>query len=186
MFCSKSIVFVNNLWHYCIKAGDRSINKSQKRENMTTKRQKSQAKPETIEPQSTKPRCGLCGKTRKLTKTECCGQWICDDEDKYVLFSYANNSCSRNHRRYTLCSFHYNEEHSGRWQDCKQCRKSIEPEMYVWFGTNEYNFEKLTNPPAYKPTKCAKCKKVISLSEDGYLIKNGKYICEGCSDIKFP
>jgi hypothetical protein len=36
-----------------------------------------------------KPRRGLCGKTKKLTKTECCGQWICDDEDKYVLFSYA-------------------------------------------------------------------------------------------------
>ena len=50
-----------------------------------------------------KPRCGLCGKTRKLTKTECCGQWICDDEEKYVIFSYARNSCSRNHQRYTLC-----------------------------------------------------------------------------------
>lgn len=33
-----------------------------------------------------KPRCGLCGKTRNLTKTECCGNWICDDYDKYVLF----------------------------------------------------------------------------------------------------
>jgi hypothetical protein len=42
-----------------------------------------------------KPRCGLCGKTKKLTKTECCGEWICDDEDKYVLFSYARNSCYR-------------------------------------------------------------------------------------------
>jgi hypothetical protein len=30
-----------------------------------------------------KPRCGLCG-GKKLTKTECCGQWICDDEDKKV------------------------------------------------------------------------------------------------------
>ncbi len=40
------------------------------------------------------PRCGLCGKTKKLTKTECCDQWICDDEDKYVIFSYARNSCS--------------------------------------------------------------------------------------------
>ena len=30
-----------------------------------------------------KPRCGLCGKRGNLTKTECCGQWICDDEDNY-------------------------------------------------------------------------------------------------------
>ena len=25
------------------------------------------------------PRCGQCGKTKKLTRTECCDQWICDD-----------------------------------------------------------------------------------------------------------
>src|ERR1039458_3867900 len=41
------------------------------------------------------PRCGLCGKKGKLTRTECCGQWICDDEDNYVVFSYARNSCHR-------------------------------------------------------------------------------------------
>ena len=35
-----------------------------------------------------------CGATDNLTKTECCGQWICDDEDQYVLFSYAHNSCT--------------------------------------------------------------------------------------------
>jgi hypothetical protein len=38
------------------------------------------------------PRCGLCGKRGGLIQTECCGQWICDDEDNYVLFSYARNS----------------------------------------------------------------------------------------------
>ena len=43
---------------------------------------------------SDSPRCGLCGKSGKLIKTECCGQWICDDEDKYVLFSYARNGDS--------------------------------------------------------------------------------------------
>lgn len=133
------------------------------------------------ERQEVRPRCGLCGKTADLTKTPCCNQWICDDEDQYVLFSYARNSCHRNHSRYTLCSFHYNEEHSGKWQDCSKCRKSFETEMYVWFGTNEYNFEKLENPPAYKPTKCAKCKKVIHLGEEGYTIKpNKEYLCERC------
>jgi len=41
------------------------------------------------ERKSAHPRCcGLCGATNNLTKTDCCGQWICDDEDQYELFSY--------------------------------------------------------------------------------------------------
>lgn len=57
--------------------------------------------------------------------------------------------------------------------------------MYVYYGTNEYNFEKLANPPAYPPTKCAKCKKVIRLGEDGYSIKGKEYFCEECSHREF-
>jgi hypothetical protein len=33
----------------------------------------------------TRPRCELCGKTKNLTKTACCGNWICDDETDQVL-----------------------------------------------------------------------------------------------------
>ena len=33
------------------------------------------------------PRCGLCGKTKNLTKTECCHEWICDDDANYVMLS---------------------------------------------------------------------------------------------------
>ena len=62
------------------------------------------------------PRCGLCRKTGNLTRTDCCGQWICDDEHTYVLFSFARNSCSRNHSRYTLCAYHHHEGHTGDWQ----------------------------------------------------------------------
>jgi len=131
------------------------------------------------------PKCGLCGKTINLTKTECCGQWICDDEHNYALFSYARNSCSRNHRRYTLCGHHYEEEHSGSWQTCKKCQEDFETEMYVYYGTNEYNFVKLENPPKYKPSRCAKCKKIISLSEDGYSMKGGKYFCMECSNLNY-
>src|SRR3972149_4726375 len=116
------------------------------------------------------PKCGLCGKTKNLTRTECCGQWICDDEHKYVLFSYARNSCSRNHRRYTVCGYHSAEEHAGDWRECGRCRNEIQTEMYVWYGTNEHNFVKLENPPAYEPTKCAKCGIVMRLGEDGYSI----------------
>ncbi len=132
-----------------------------------------------------RPRCGLCGKTEKLTKTECCGQWICDDEDQYVMFSYARNSCSRNHHRYTLCGYHYSEGHKGHWQDCAECRKAFDTEMYVYYGTNEYNFEKLRNPPAYKPSRCSKCGKVIKLGVDGYTITNQGYICETCTQREF-
>ena len=132
-------------------------------------------------PKTDKPRCGLCGKAGKLIKTDCCGNWICDDEHKYVLFSYARNSCHRNHSHYTLCSYHHNEGHKGSWKDCQECRNSFETEMYVWHGTNEYNFEKLPNPPSFEPTKCSKCGAVIKLGTDGYIQDQDGYRCEKCS-----
>jgi hypothetical protein len=127
-------------------------------------------------------RCGLCGKTRNLVQTECCGQWICDDEGSYVLFSYARTSCSRNHRRYTLCGFHHAEGHSGGWQDCSKCRKAFETEIYAYYGTNDYNFTKLENPPSYQPTKCSSCGTVIRLGEDGYSVQGRRYFCDKCSN----
>jgi hypothetical protein len=131
-----------------------------------------------------RPRCGLCGKAGKLKKTACCGQWTCDDEDKYVIFSYARNSCARNHRRYTLCGHHEAECHEGKWQTCKQCRDDFPTEMYVWYGTNEYNFEKLANPPTFAPTHCAGCQKVIRLAVDGYTIEpGGGTYCTDCVRI---
>jgi hypothetical protein len=151
---------------------------------MPKKKVSKAAKTRPAKKASAKPiaRCGLCGKTKNLTKTECCGNWICDDEHKYQLFSYARNSCSRNHRRYTLCSYHLNEGHDGNWKDCPKCRDSFETEMYVYYGTNEYNFEVLTNPPAYEPTKCSDCGKVIVLGESGYSTLGDNYWCDRCTD----
>lgn len=126
--------------------------------------------------------CGLCGKLGKLAQTECCGQWICDDEDEYILFSYARNSCRRNHRRFTLCGFHEAEAHKGDWKTCVPCRTSFEAEMYVYYGTNEYNFEKLENPPSYEPTHCSRCDEIINLGEDGYSALGRKYFCMDCSE----
>ena len=134
--------------------------------------------------QATRPSCRLCGKTGKLTKTACCDQWICDDEDQYVLFSYARNSCHRNHDRYTLCSIHCNEGHSGKWQDCAECREAYPTEMYVYYGTNEYNFETLENPPKYKPTKCGTCGRVIPLGDGGYMQSSEGYFCMKCSNVR--
>ena len=131
-----------------------------------------------------KPRCGLCGATRRLTKTECCDQWICDDEDKYVLFSYARNSCSRNHRRYTLCSFHFGEGHSGSWQSCEKCRKEFDTPTYVYFATNEHNFVKLDNPPAFDPVRCSKCQAEINIATDGYVMGRDGYKCMKCGALE--
>lgn len=126
-----------------------------------------------------KPKCGLCGKTKNLTKTECCDNWICDDEHKYKLFSYSRNSCHRNHRRFTLCGFHHCEGHSGKWQECDDC-KDFETEIYVYYATNEYNFEKLENPPSYEPTKCSKCSSIINLTNDSYTVSQEKHLCGKC------
>ena len=129
-----------------------------------------------------KPHCGLCGKAGKVTMTDCCGNWICNDHEKYVLFSYARNSCSRNHDRYTLCGFHHNERHAGHWKECKECRASFKTEISVWYGTNEYNFEKLDNPPAFEPTLCGDCGQVIHLGTDGYSQLGDKYMCVKCHE----
>ena len=131
---------------------------------------------------SSKPRCELCGKTGNLTRTECCKNWICNDQDKYVPFSYARNSCSRNHERFTLCGYHHNEGHAGSWKACEECRTSFKTEMYVWYGTNDYNFEKLENPPAFESTRCADCGVVINLGEDGYSVLGDIYKCEKCTE----
>ncbi|MBU3968929.1 hypothetical protein KJ991_01805 [Patescibacteria group bacterium] len=57
--------------------------------------------------------------------------------------------------------------------------------MYIWYGTNEYNFEKLPNPPKFEPTYCAGCKKIISLPNVGYGTFNGKYTCDKCINKGF-
>jgi hypothetical protein len=117
-------------------------------------------------------------------RTSCCGNWICNDHDKYVLFSYARNSCARNHQRYTLCSYHFGEGHKGNWKDCKECAQSFGTEIYVWFGTNEYNFEVLENPPHYEPTHCDRCGVVIKLGTDGYSTGPKGTLCERCGDLE--
>jgi hypothetical protein len=135
-------------------------------------------RPQTIEGGE---RCGLCGKRGKLKRTECCGQPICDDASEYRMFSYARNSCSRNHSRFTLCALHDSEGHRGEWKTCRACRRYFdELELYAYYGTNEYNFEKLEKPPTYEPTHCGNCGRVIRLGKDGYEVGPEGYRCEGC------
>jgi len=138
-------------------------------------------KKQTRKTKTTKAKCGLCGKSGKLIKTDCCGNWICDDSDKYVMFSYAYNSCYRNHDRYTLCAFHYHEEHKGDWKSCKKCKESFHPEIYDWYGSNEYNFEKLDELLPFTPIRCGKCGSMIIQSQGGYAsLPDGTYRCDRC------
>jgi len=52
-----------------------------------------------------KPKCGLCGsRKKKLTKTICCGNWICDDAHMYHIFVLCKKqlwqkSCSKYYLR---------------------------------------------------------------------------------------
>jgi len=137
-------------------------------------------------PPSSGPVCGLCGKRGKLTRTPCCGQWICDDEDQYRVFSYARNSCFRNHSHYTLCAFHHNEGHEGDWQTCQACLNEFPGELYAYHGTNEYNFVKLMNPPPFEPTHCDKCGAVVSLVEGGFTRGPEGLVCGSCSPFELP
>ena len=127
-------------------------------------------------------RCGLCGKREHLQRTECCGHWICDDEASYQLFSYARNSCARNHRRLTLCGFHHGEGHAGEWQKCVPCRDAFKTEMYAYYGTNQYNFAVLADPPGFEPTLCVGCGQRIVLGDGGYSSLGDQYACADCCD----
>ncbi len=127
------------------------------------------------------PKCGLCGKTTNLTKTPCCDQWICDDMADYKLFSYERNSCSRNHSRYTLCGYHYAEDHKGDWKTCEDCKNGYNTELYVYFGTNEYNFEKLKDIPEFEYERCAECGGIVKQGEEGFSGDGTNVWCEKCT-----
>ena len=63
------------------------------------------------------------------------------------------------------------------------CRAEFETELFVYFGTNEYNFERLPNPPKYKPTRCGECSEIIRLGEDGYTMSGDGYTCSNCYGV---
>jgi hypothetical protein len=63
------------------------------------------------------------------------------------------------------------------------CRKAFDTEDYVCYGTNEYNFRKLPNPPKFTPTHCAKCNCIIDRMHSGFVQSGGKYFCENCHEL---
>jgi hypothetical protein len=86
--------------------------------------------------------CRFCGDdSAPLVKTRCCDQWICCDTS--YLSIRGGGYCEVQHEQYSICHFHYNEGHSGAWQECPECRD--------FFGEQE--FERLSmdrmNTPRY-------------------------------------
>ena len=128
--------------------------------------------------------CPLCKKVRPLTATDCCKRPICDPMFGVSGPFVPKGSCWVRHARFTLCGSHHAEGHQGEWNTCKKCLKSFETEMYVYYGTNKYNFEKLENPPSYEPTLCGTCGGVIVLSRGGFsLHPDGSFHHGGCDPI---
>lgn len=84
-------------------------------------------------------RCGICGETKNLEKTECCGEWVCMDDT-----SSSNpkpNKCHTFHRRYTICSYHHDLGHTGDWRECRTCKESFPAVVFVEMSENEFNFK---------------------------------------------
>ncbi|KAG8793559.1 hypothetical protein FRC12_002354 [Ceratobasidium sp. 428] len=128
--------------------------------------------------------CGLCGKSGgPLEKTRCCNRTVCDDQHKYQPLSYSRVSCSRNHKRYTRCCYHFNEGHKGDALSCRECNSSHDGERTAWYMTDSYNFLEdieRANPPSFWPTKCIKCGRAILLNIEAHSSGVQGMICSDC------
>jgi len=94
--------------------------------------------------------CGICGASnRRLKRTHCCKNWVCDNEDQYQLMSYSRDFCSRSHDRYTLCGACKECWNHGSpdWRTCKKCLDETSLQDSVWRGLNGYNFLPMINIP---------------------------------------
>ncbi len=73
--------------------------------------------------------CRFCGQESvPLVKTECCDQWICCDTS--YLSIRGGGYCQFEHEHYSICHFHYNEQHEEAWQECDECREFFDEAQY--------------------------------------------------------
>ncbi len=73
--------------------------------------------------------CHFCGRESvPLVKTECCDQWMCCDTN--YLSIRGGGYCQFQHEHYSICHFHYNEQHKGPWQECAECRDFFDEAQY--------------------------------------------------------
>lgn len=68
--------------------------------------------------------CRFCGNDSvPLVKTKCCNQWICCDTSFASI--EGGGYCQYPHEHESICHFHYNNGHSGIWQECEECRDLV-------------------------------------------------------------
>ena len=117
-------------------------------------------------------------------RTDCCNRTICDSSHTAGAgVSNILDICSRNHREYTLCGLHKKEchEESRDWRDCSKCKQHFKfPEMFVGYGTSQYNFElDWLDPPTFEPTHCSQCGELLKLNINMCIVKaDGTAICQ--------
>ncbi|TRM63533.1 hypothetical protein BD626DRAFT_494599 [Schizophyllum amplum] len=130
--------------------------------------------------------CGLCGKeSGPFRKTQCCNRTICDDYGNYTPFTFGNNSCSRNHDRYTRCCYHFNEGHPGKDPlACAKCSSQHDAEHIAWYMANNYNFQEdilRANPPSFEPKCCTSCGKQVKQNAEAVSFGGDGLQCGPCT-----
>ncbi len=82
--------------------------------------------------------CSFCGdNTAPLVKTPCCERWICCDRS---YLSYRGGGYYQFvHENESICHFHYNEKHEGKWQDCAECRLDFDEDAFRLMSVDRMN-----------------------------------------------
>eukprot|EP01029_Cantina_marsupialis_P004273 TRINITY_DN1430_c0_g2_i4.p1 TRINITY_DN1430_c0_g2~~TRINITY_DN1430_c0_g2_i4.p1 ORF type:complete len:252 (-),score=47.48 TRINITY_DN1430_c0_g2_i4:595-1350(-) len=134
--------------------------------------------------------CVICGSKRNLTLTGCCGVPVCNNEDEYEMFSRSRDFCIRNHSRYTLCGYHYGEDHDGDWRECAKCIEEHGCGKAIsWYGTNGWNctpmLEKDIKKDDMLTEKCVGCEKRIMTGWEAHSPSVGGVSCQMCMFSRF-
>lgn len=80
--------------------------------------------------------CNFCGEVGlPMVKTKCCDKWICCDTN--FISIKGGGFCEYEHETYSVCHFHFNESHTGKWKECEECRDFFENKEFE----NELNFK---------------------------------------------
>lgn len=99
--------------------------------------------------------CAICAGQKNLERADCCGNWICNNEKDYQLYSYSRHFCSRSHRMYTCCGSHHAEGHKGDWRSCEPCTDRLGGARY--YATNVYNVTPALESPRGSTMVTAAC-----------------------------
>jgi hypothetical protein len=80
--------------------------------------------------------CYFCGREHlPLVKMKCCERWSCCDTEFISL--HGGGYCQFEHEHNSICHFHYNEKHLGKWQSCEECSE--------FFGKIQFGREVMTS-----------------------------------------